>query len=383
MAKYLNRLKARLAHEVLRESAKEGKNWIVSRKLILETDEGDLELDKGDEVELGATNDGDLALNAGQAAVVVIADPELASKVADIVVSADELSDVKFVDKPALDAALGGEEVDDVIDKLADDDMPAEGEGEGDADVPANADEDDSVEVAELDIDQKESVEAKFEKISNNRMNPSRVLVCEALSIDEGNTSPINMATIKHAKTMKESMTEYNKFTARVSELKGSIQPGEREIALTESGKVMGAFDKTKSEGVLYTEEAWDSAEDMDNFNDEPVDVMEDPNLEVEEGCKCENVEAAVESCLKNYEESAKTGADYATLVEALENIKLKESVIAKIISTFDHASLKECVRVYDSKYGKYVAAFKESVDADNFIADTKADKRYTKRYFA
>lgn len=42
MAKYLNRLSARLARQALAES----KAWVVSKKLILETDEGDVELEK-------------------------------------------------------------------------------------------------------------------------------------------------------------------------------------------------------------------------------------------------------------------------------------------------------------------------------------------------
>ena len=107
MSKYLNRLSARIAREALRESAEQAKNWIVSKKLILETEEGDLELDAGDTVEMGADENGDLGIKTG-AAVVVVSDPELAAKIADIVVSSDELSDVNFVQKPALDAVLDG-----------------------------------------------------------------------------------------------------------------------------------------------------------------------------------------------------------------------------------------------------------------------------------
>ena len=97
MAKFLNRLAARTAMERLREAANEGRNWIVTKKLILETEEGDLEIDPAETVEVGATDDGDMAVK-GQAAVVVISDEDLASKIADLVVSADELSDVKFVE---------------------------------------------------------------------------------------------------------------------------------------------------------------------------------------------------------------------------------------------------------------------------------------------
>ena len=461
MSKMLNRLAARLAREALRESAKEGKNWIVSKKLILETDEGDFEFEKNDEVEIGGNNDGDMVLNGGQAACVVVADEDLARKIADIVVSSDELSDVQFVEKPALDAVVDGEEVDDVIDKLADD-------------------EDDNVETAEVSVDAKESVEAKFAKFAKHIMNPTKTVVCESILVDESDETPLNLALIKHARTIKESFTAYDAFVARVAELKGSLQPGKREIALTESGKVMGAFDKEASCGTLYCESEFDDVDAMDNFDDSDVNVMEDINFDEgskyddpqydykfhandapisdlrglagdepglgmdpiayleqekaagtspetvaadlydltgdeffnrmktnldsngdvsgfndepityeemeahlnEPGFAAESCNESVERILCKYEESSKTGADYMRMSKLLAARGLKESTVAKIVSTFDNKSLKECVRAYDSKYGKYVACFKESVDCDNFIAETKDEKRFTKRFF-
>lgn len=429
MSKMLNRLAARLAREALRESAKEGKNWIVSKKLILETDEGDFEFEKNDEVEIGGNNDGDMVLNGGQAACVVVADEDLARKIADIVVSSDELSDVNFVEKPALDAVVDGEEVDDVIDKLADD-------------------EDDNIETAEVSVDAKESVEAKFAKFAKHIMNPTKTVVCESILVDESDETPLNLALIKHARTIKESFTAYDAFVARVAELKGSLQPGKREIALTESGKVMGAFDKEASCGTLYCESEFDDVDAMDNFDDSDVNVMEANNLADEFGHEpwegkepvayleqekmagvdpkwvaadlydmtgdeyfnqflaadpandnevtydeleahlnepafaAESCNESVERILRKYEESSKTGADYMRMSKLLAVRGLKESTVAKIVSTFDNKSLKECVRAYDSKYGKYVACFKESVDCDNFIAETKDEKRFTKRFF-
>lgn len=369
MAKFLKRLSARTAREALRESAKEGKNWIVSKKLILETEEGDMELEKGDMVEIGATPEGDMALN-GSAAVVVISDPQLAEKIADVVVSSDELSDVNFVEKPALDAVMDGEDVDSVIDSLAD------------GDTEDKADDTDTVEVAEVDVDQKESVNTKFEKFSAHRMNPAKFLVCESILVDENDNSPINLKTIKVDGVMHESITDYNTFMNRVSELKGSIQPGEREIALSESGKVIGAFDKAANSGILFLENEFDSAEDMDAFDMDPEPLMQDPELEYEDEDNIPELDS-LDATLGEYEESAKTGEDYKKLTEALVNLKLKESSIARIVSSFDNRSLKECVRAYDTKYGKYVAAFKESVDCDNFITETGDAKRFTKRFFA
>lgn len=426
MAKYINRLKARLAMEALRESAREGKNWIVSKKLILEADDMDIELDKGETVEIGATPEGDMAIG-GKAAVVVISDADLAKKIADVVVSADEMSDVKFMEKPALDAMLDGENVEDVIDDLA----GAEGEDAG-------------IEVAEVEVDAKESVEAKFAKFDAHRMDPKRVVVCESILIDEEDNAPINLHCVKADRVMRESFDNYDAFIARVVEMKGSLQPGKREVALSESGKVIGAFDKESAHGIVFLENEFENVEAMDGFDAEPTDLMQDvdlgegfgdepelkakmtPELAAEitgkmnssitigeadaiardpeatfanpEVCElireygipsviaaAENtiIPAAdfVEPALGAYEESAKTGADYAKLLNGLKG--LKESTIAQIVSTFDNKKMTECVRVFDSKLGKYCAAFKESVDADNFIEETKEAKRFTKRFFS
>lgn len=374
--KYTNRLKARLAREKLAEAAKEGRNWIVTRKLILETEQGDMELDSGDSVEIGATDSGDMAVK-GQAAVVVISDEDIAKKIADIVVNADELSDVEFEDRSALDALDDGEGLDQVVDDLADAE-PAEGEdddAEGDIEVPM------------VKPDQKESVENKFAKFSENRMNPKKFYACESILVDEESDDALNMFAIKVPGVMKESFNDYKEFTKRVSELKGSIQPGVREIALTESGKVMGDFNTESNEGTLYPENSFENTEDMDNFQSDPAGLM-DGDLGYDEGAPMDDTvedaefDECFESVLKAYEESAKSGADYMKLAESLEAMKLNENHIGEVVSSFNNSLMEGCVRAYDTKYGKYVAAFKESVDVNNFIEETKAEGRFTKRFF-
>lgn len=374
--KYTNRLKARLAREKLAEAAKEGKNWIVTRKLILETEEGDMEFDSGDNVEIGATDDGDMAVK-GQAAVVVISDEDIAKKIADIVVNADELSDVEFEDRSALDALGDGEDMDQVVDDLADAE-PAEGEdagAEGDIEVPM------------VKPDQKESVENKFTKFSENRMNPKKFYACESILVDEESDDVLNMFAIKVPGVMKESFNDYAEFTKRVSELKGSIQPGKRELALTEAGEYMGSYDTEANAGELYPENSWKSADEMDNFESEPAGLM-DGDLGYDEGAPMDDAAEdaefgeCFESVLKAYEESDKSGSDYMKLTESLEAMKLNENHIGEVVSSFNDSLMESCVRAYDTKYGKYVAAFKESVDCNNFIEEAKAEGRFTKRFF-
>ena len=376
MTKFLNRLKSRVAREALRESAKDGKNWIVTKTLILETEDengdmGELEFNPGDVTEIGATEDGNMAVKSS-AAVVVISDPEIAEKIADTVVNSDELSDVKFVDRPALDAVMDGEDTEEVVDKLAD--------GEDDSE---------DVEVAEVEVEAKESVENKFGKFAKNIIHSEKSLKCEAIRVDEEHDAPINMAVIKADRVMVESFNDYDKFIKRVSELKGSLQPGEKEVALSESGKVIGSFDKASESGKLFLENEFDSVEDMDAFNTEPEMLEQDIDLEMNDlpadapvADDEMSVDEKVEACLKGYEESAKSGEDYMKLVEGLEKANLKEGVIKVIAGSFDDRSMKECVRAFDSKYGMYVKTFKESVDCDNFIEETKEAKRFTKRFF-
>lgn len=374
--KYTNRLKARLAREKLAEAAKEGRNWIVTRKLILETEQGDMELDAGDSVEIGATDDGDMAVK-GQAAVVVISDEDIAKKISDIIVNADELSDVEFEDRSALDALDNGEGLDQVVDDLADAE-PAEGEdagAEGDIEVPM------------VKPDQKESVENKFAKFSENRMNPKKFYTCESILVDEESDDALNMFAIKVPGVMKENFNDYKEFAKRVSELKGSIQPGVREIALTEAGEVMGAYDTENNMGEIYPENSFENAEAMDNFKSEPAGLMDD-DLGYDEGAPMDDAAEdaefgeCFESVLKTYEESDKSGSDYMKLTESLEAMKLNENHIGEVVSSFNDSLMESCVRAYDTKYGKYVAAFKESVDCNNFIEEAKAEGRFTKRFF-
>lgn len=364
MAKYINRLAARLAREKLRES----KAWVVSKKLILETDDGDVELEKGDMVELGATPDGDLAVKSNQAAVVVIADADLAAKIADTVVSSDELSDVEFVTRDAVDTALGGEPVDDVVGKMAD---------EAPADDAAAEDDKAEVEVGECTVAKKESVESKFAKFAANPIAFTKSLVCESILVDEEDEEPINMATMSQDSVAKEPFFGYEEFVARVSELGGSVQPGEVEKALSANGKMIGYFDKATSQGMIFPESEFESEEEMNNVPAEAEPLMDQP-LDGEEA----ELSDAVEEALSCYESSEMTGADYMKMVESLKAAKLSESTVAKIAGSFGTRTLAEGCKVFDTELGKTVCVKESGTDADNWIVESGAEKRFTKRYF-
>ena len=356
MAKYLNRLSARLAREALAES----KAWVVSKKLILETDEGDVELNKGDQVELGATPDGDLAVKSNAAAVVVVSDADLASKIADTVVSSDELSDVEFVTKDAVDTVLDTGDVEDVIGKMADEE-------------PDSAE----VEVGECSVAKKESVQAKFDKFAANPMVITKSMQCESILVDEEDEEPIDMTTISANTVAKEPYFGYEEFVARVSELGGSVQPGEVEKALDKDGKIIGFFDKAASQGMIYPESQFESDDEMNAISDEPEALMSDPLADDEMA-----MEDAVEEALGCYESSEMTGADYMKMIESLKAANLSESTVAKIAGSFGNRTLAEGCKVFDTVLGKHVCVKESGVDADNWIVESGEEKRFTKRYF-
>jgi len=356
MAKYLKRLSARLAREALRES----KAWVVTKKLILETDEGDVELNKGDMVDLGATPEGDLAVKSNAAAVVVISDADLASKIADTVVSSDELGDVEFVTKDAVDTVMGGEEVDDVIGKLADEEPESS-----------------EVEVGECSVTKKESVQAKFDKFAANPIVFTKSMVCESILVDEDDEEPIDMATLSAETVAKEPYFGYEEFVARVSELGGSVQPGEVEKALDKDGKMIGYFDKAASQGMIYPETTFESDEDLMNVPADAQSLMDEPLSDDEMA-----MEDAVEEALGCYESSEMSGADYMKMVESLKAANLSESTVAKIAGSFGNRTLAEGCRVFDTVLGKNVCVKESGVDADNWIVESGDEKRFTKRYF-
>lgn len=358
MAKYIKRLGARLAREKLRES----NLWVVTKQTILETDEGNLELEKGDAVEVGASEEGDVVVKGNAKAVIVIKDEDLARQLADVLASSDELSDTMFVKEPAADAVIDGEDVEEIIDDLTDDE---------------NSDE---VEVSKVEVDKKESVENKFAKFAKHLIKDNGFL-CESMLIDEDDTDPIPMSALKTDPVAKQTVNNYEDFVKAVSEMLGSIQPGEIEIALSSDGKIIGEYDKATDSGIVYPENKFDSIEDMHAFDSEPASMLEPMDFGGLDGEKL----GEVESALATYEESTKSGKDYMALVESLTTkAGLDESKVAMIVNSFEDRSLKEnAIAIFDHTLGKNVIRLTETVAANQWIADTGAESRFSKRYLA
>jgi hypothetical protein len=351
--KYLARFRARQALDALRES----KAWIASKKLVLETEEGDLEIEKGQQVILGATEDGNVAIK-DPTAIVVVTDDDLASKIVDAMKSAEDLGDVKFLDKPALDAALEGETVEDLVAGLVD------------------AEEDsDEVEVATVDSEEDSSVEEKCEKIAENVIPlTGKVLEVEAIQIAEEDDAPINLGDVTAENGCAHDVTSYEEFASQAA----TIAPGDSEIAFDADGKVIGYWDAAANTGKIFTC-GFESAEDMMGANTDPVAAVQP--AEFEQGLDADKLES-VEEALKTYEESSKSAKDLFAMTESLEKAGLAESAIATVANSFVSRSMKEGVMVFDTKLGKSVAVFTESVDANNYIAESGEENRFTKRYF-
>ena len=85
------------------------------------------------------------------------------------------------------------------------------------------------------------------------------------------------MTTISAEQTAKEPQFGYEEFVARVSELGGSVQPGEVEKALDKDGKMIGYFDKAASKGMIYPEATFESEEDLMNVSADAEPLMSDP----------------------------------------------------------------------------------------------------------
>jgi len=356
MAKYLKRYNARLALQKLKES----RTWIVKKHMLLETEDADLELNPGDPVILGATEAGEVAIKDPKA-VVVIADDAVAAKVVDAITNAEALGDVEFIDKPALDAALDGASVEDIIDGLADSD-------------------DETIETAVASTADDASVEEKCEAIAENIISTKDAMYCERAYIAEEGEDSLELAAVKTPAEDVIDITQYDEFTSKIQELGGSIQPGAKEIALNSQGLVMGYYDQEAGAGKIFPTVTFANPDEMSEFEAGQSDaalaaVQSDPALEA-----CE--ESVIEEALKTYEESAMSAKDLNTLTESLVKAGVAESELGKIANTFVKSSLKEGVNVFDTKLGKVVACFSERVEADNYIAESGEETRYTKRFF-
>lgn len=358
--KYVNRMRARLALGKLAEM----KNaWIVAKDMKLVTESGDMELKKGSLIQMFATDKGHLAVK--ESGVTIVLDDEVADKVADNTVSAAELGDVKFVKKSALDAALDGETVEDLVAGLVD----------GDA-------ESDDVERAEVDAEEKESVEDKFAKLeSAERITEDDALQSDEVQIADEPDSPIDLGSVESDTVAKNEVADYEEFKSMVQGMNGTVAPGDAEIAFNAEGKVVGYFDTAANSGVIFPDMSFESAEEMNNFSGEPEALVQPAEFE---SCCGEEAMEAVEESLKAYEESDKSGADYMTFVESLAKAGLEESVIGKVANSFVSRNLAEgTVTAFDTKHGAVVKALSENVEMNNWIADTKAEGTFTKRFVA
>jgi hypothetical protein len=363
--KQIKRMRARLALDKLKES----KTWIASKKMILETDEGDLEIEKGKQVILGATEDGDLAIK-DPATVVIVTDDALATKIVDAMKSADSLSDVEFIEKPAIDAALDGTSLEDIVDGLAD---AVAGEED------AEADDGENVEVAAVSAED-ESVEEKCAKIADNKLECGKSCHCEALMIDEEDEAPIDMNMVAADSNSSSDMGSYEEFKAAVQGMNGTVAPGDAEIAFDAEGKAIGYWDTVNNTGKMFAQ-GFDSADDMMNA-DASAEVPATQPADFEADLGAEQTEA-LESVLEAYDASEKSAKDLVEMTEKLAELGLSESAIATVANSFVARSLKEGVLVFDTKLGKNVRAFKEDVEAKQWIADAAEEGRFKKRFIA
>ena len=356
--KQINRMRARLALDKLKES----KAWIASKKMILETEEGDLEIEKGKQVILGATEDGDLAIK-DPATVVVVTDDALATKIVDAMKSAESLSDVEFIEKPALDAALDGTSLEDIVDGLAD----------------AVSDEAEDVEVATVDSEDEETVEEKVAKIADNKIECGKACHCEALMIDEEDEAPIDLGSVEADSNMATDMMSYEDFKSQVQGMNGTVAPGDSEIAFDAEGKAIGYWDTVNNTGKMFAQ-GFDSADDMMAADTDAVPAVQPADFEA--GMDAEQT-AELESVMEAYDASEKTAKDLVEMTEKLAALGLSESAIATVANSFVARSLKEGVLVFDTKLGKNVRAFKEDVEAKQWIADASEEGRFKKRFIA
>ena len=359
--KYVNRMRARLALGKLAEM----KNaWVVLKDMKLVTESGDLELEKGAIVEAFATDRGHLAIR--EAGITVVLDDEIAPAAMDNVASASELGDVKFVKKSVLDTNLDKGTLEDLIAGLSD-----------------NEDKDSNeVERAEVDAEEKESVQEKFARLeSAERITEDDALQSDEVQIADEEDSPIDLGTVEADTVAKNEVSDYEEFKSEVQNMNGTVAPGDSEIAFNADGKVVGYFDTVNNKGVIYPEMTFDSAEEMNNFSGEPEALVQPAEFE---SCCGEEAMEAVEESLKAYEESDKTGADYMTFVESLTKAGLEESVIGKVANSFVSRNLAEgTVTMYDTKLGSVVRSFKENTAANQFAADCKEESRFAKRFVA
>ena len=126
--------------------------------------------------------------------------------------------------------------------------------------------------------------------------------------------------------------------------------------------------------------QGFDSADDMMAADTDAVAAVQPADFEADMSAE---QTAELESVMEAYDASEKSAKDLVEMTEKLAELGLSESAIATVANSFVARSLKEGVLVFDTKLGKNVRAFKEDVEAKQWIADASEEGIFKKRFIA
>lgn len=376
MAKYIERAKARLGRNKIAES-----NILLAgrtMKLCLEDAENNVEneliINKGSQVILGAVADengeANLAINT-PSVIAIISDEELQGEIINALVSAEELTDVNFVNKAVIDAALDGLSVEDIVVALADGDLNEANE----------------IEVATVSPNGENAFDVKVNIANNNVIEETskKVMRCEEVGFADDESEEIVLNDVELEDTIEiVPISNYEEFKDEVNSINGTVQlMDDQTVAINNEGKVVGYINQETGEGAFYPQNEFDNVDEMNAFikanNEVNHNLIKDAEWEANLSDAAYN---AVNDALKAYESSEMTFKDLAKLESSLAKVGIKES--AALVNSFVRLNKESKVAVVDLHSGKMVRAFAESaeLDCDNFIAEGPKG-RFAKRYIA
>lgn len=292
--------------------------FFVVEDMNLETAEGNLAMNSGEEIHVGSDDNENLVIREVNK-LFVVDDRNVAEAVLNNIICAEEMAGVSYRPMSIEEAAKSGCSNKDICKSVIDD-------LKGEYDAP----------VVTCKTKLENSVKAK--KISENKIHGRGSLVIEAVEIFESEATDMPLQAFRMFKE-EDNREEYDNeadFVNAVKNLGGNAEAdGEGNLLGKLDVKFIGKFDKNIPAGTVFTNNDFETEVDMDAaLANEPEKVSVVPELDWEGRIDDENLEVA-NNALETLENSPRENADFESCKESLVKAGLTDEEAKIMCSAF------------------------------------------------
>lgn len=290
--------------------------FFVLEDMNLETNEGNLAMNAGEEIKVGSDDDENLVIREVNK-LFVVDDKAVAEAVLNNIVCLEEMSGVSYREMSFQEAANKGCSCNDMCKSVVDD-------LDGKYNCPF------------VTCKAKLSTSAKAKKISENKIHGRGTAIVEAVEIFGEGSNEIALPAMRMfaEDDNREIFSNEGDFVSAVKNLGGNTEVADDGNLLGKLDvKFIGKFDKDIPAGTVFTDKDFETVADLDAAAaEDPEKVSVVPELDWENRIDDENLEAA-NKALEDLENSPREDADLESCKEKLVSAGLTEEE-AKLVSS-------------------------------------------------